>query len=665
MRTHTENLKLPVIQVTAKLLSILTLMIFIFQSMRSSNQEIWDRFIYLSAAIISLYFLGQFMRRDMKNTHASSLPILGIPLLLIGVHGIEKHGTETTRGVDISGLLWLGFGPWVLLFLLGLLPFIFMIYDWIRLPKIVRYFLSVIATFLLLAMIPAAWQGGSSIIDIDSSEYVINENLAVAAGHLPYVDFIPQYGTLYSWLIAPFKSILSADGLVTLSLYLMSFAAIIAVLIGIYLVYKGTNKTSLTLAIFIVVPITSIAQFPNREVFSGTIYSLTGGIPTRVFPGIIIACILIAFWARSNEYSLKNSIFFFIALYLLGLNIWHTLDFGVALLFTTITLLILIEKNIRTLAIKLFLILTGVLTYPFISLVSDFSINYSWVGVFIKSFGSGFGAEPIITPGPVLIILPLIATIAAISTGLLLRERFSLYEIPAPLRRAVITSSFFSIWSAAGFAYYLNRSYASGQMQILFLPLAIAIGNFCYFIIQMESVSTWTAKTFFSKETWLKKKPGQPLAHLTLAIIMALPLASTVSFPQPNIEIERLTESVENHTWPKGNSRSVIDDLSVIKEQSYFSLAETSFFGASGNYIKLRTGLRSVNILNSPWDIPVTEKTVIVGCTPIIESRARYLVLGLEGPALFKFNNNTLCDVYQLVSFLGISEFRVAERVIK
>ena len=361
----------------------------------------------------------------------------------------------------------------------------------------------------------------------------------------------------------------------------------------------------------------------------------------------------------------NRKILYWVTGFLSGVTLWLNQDFAFLGGILSICFILLFTKTNSKKWVTLMGYFLGLAIYPILVAISGKRVNSSYIGFFVTQYQSGFMAEPIITPGPVLIILPLIATIAAISTGLLLRERFSLYEIPAPLRRAVITSSFFSIWSAAGFAYYLNRSYASGQMQILFLPLAIAIGNFCYFIIQMESVSTWTAKTFFSKETWLKKKPGQPLAHLTLAIIMALPLASTVSFPQPNIEIERLTESVENHTWPKGNSRSVIDDLSVIKEQSYFSLAETSFFGASGNYIKLRTGLRSVNILNSPWDIPVTEKTVIVGCTPIIESRARYLVLGLEGPALFKFNNNTLCDVYQLVSFLGISEFRVAERVIK
>lgn len=36
----------------------------------------------------------------------------------------------------------------------------------------------------------------------------------------------------------------------------------------------------------------------------------------------------------------------------------------------------------------------------------------------------------------------------------------------------------FGLWSLFGFTYYLNRSYASGQMQVLFLPLAISLAAF-------------------------------------------------------------------------------------------------------------------------------------------------------------------------------------------
>ena len=663
MKKSLSITKLDLLALATKSISTSALVIAVIKLLRTDKQEIWDRVIYLSVGSLAFMFL---LKLAFGKVHAKSSLVItstGIVILIVGTQGIEKHGTETTRGVDISGLLWLGFGPGVLIALAALIPSIFSIYRWEGLPRWIRYSLSALAGLITMGLIPAAWQGSASIIDIDSSEYVINENLAVSAGHLPYVDFIPQYGTLFSWLIAPFKSMLTPDGLVTLSLYLMSTAAIAAVLIGVYLVYKGTNKRSLTLSILLVIPFTSIAQFPGRDVFSGTIFALTGGIPTRIFPGMLIGAILIAGWQYRTRRTVSLSISYYLTIFLAGANIWHSLDFGLALLLSTVLLVTLNSFTVKSSIPAVIFMLLGVASYPLIGAITGFSVKLEWLGIFVRGFGSGFGAEPIITPGPVLIILPLIATVAAISTGLLLRERFSTYQIPDHLRRAVLTASFFSLWSAAGFAYYLNRSYASGQMQILFLPLSVALANFIYFILELDGDSKWSARSFFKAETWRKTRLKNSLVSITLAIAMALPLASTVAFPQPNIELKRLTQGVPGHTWPKSNSRSVFDDVAKLRAGSMIPLDSASFFGASGHYIELVLGLPSLNILNSPWDIPVTQKTIEAGCAPVVASNSKYLILGAEGPALFQFEAGTLCNVYRIISVPGLSEYRVAERI--
>jgi hypothetical protein len=663
MKKILPNKKFDLSATTIKNLATSALLIAVIQLIRTNKLEIWDRAIYLSVGLLALISLMKMAFGKTNETRSFLYPLSGIVILVVGILGIEKHGTETTRGVDISGLLWLGFGPGVLLALLALIPFIFSLYRWDGLPRWTKYSFSTLAAVVTLSFIPAVWQGGASIIDNDSSEYVINENLAVSAGQLPYVDFIPQYGTLFSWLIAPFKSMLTPDGLVTLSLYLMSIAAIAAVFIGVYLVYKGTNKRSLTLSILLVIPITSIAQFPGRDVFSGTIFSLTGGIPTRIFPGMLIGSVLITAWAYRGKRTRSISIIFYAAIFLSGANVWHSLDFGLALLLSIVLLLLLNTLAMRDMVAPLVIMLLGVISYPVMGTLFGFSVRLDWVGIFVRGFGTGFGSEPIITPGPVLVVLPLIATIAAISTGLLLRERFSSYQIPEQLRRSVLTASFFSLWSAAGFAYYLNRSYASGQMQILFLPLSVALANFIYFVLEMDLEAKWSARSFFKAETWRKPKLRSSLTSLTLAIVMALPLASTVAFPQPNIELKRLTQGVPGHTWPKSNSKSVFEDIAKIKSGSIFPLEDASFFGASGHYVELVTGLTSLNILNSPWDIPITQTTIETGCKPVMNSTSKYLILGTEGPSLFRFENGTLCNVYRMISIPGLSEFRVAERI--
>jgi hypothetical protein len=253
-------------------------------------------------------------------------------------------------------------------------------------------------------------------------------------------------------------------------------------------------------------------------------------------------------------------------------------------------------------------------------------------------------AEPIITPGPVLVVLPLIATIAAISTGLLLRERFSSYQIPEQLRRSVLTASFFSLWSAAGFAYYLNRSYASGQMQILFLPLSVALANFIYFVLEMDLEAKWSARSFFKAETWRKPKLRSSLTSLTLAIVMALPLASTVAFPQPNIELKRLTQGVPGHTWPKREHAQFRFDVKQIKSSEK---EDVFYFGTSGNYYELALGLKSLNLFNSPFDLTISQLIVEQACSEIKKSGASRIVLNDEGMAIAQaFLNKSLCEIY-------------------
>jgi hypothetical protein len=634
--------RIPIIGFAIQMFGVSTLFILSIQLLRSGDKsESWDKGAFALSAILGLVFMLRFLQKRFSSGSNVILSICASSIFVLGILGVERH--DRINGVDLSPILWLGFGPGVLIALAALIPSIFSIYRWEGLPRWIRYSLSALAGLITMGLIPAAWQGGASIIDTYHSEYVINENLAVSAGHLPYVDFIPQYGTLFSWLIAPFKSMLTPDGLVTLSLYLMSTAAIAAVLIGVYLVYKGTNKRSLTLSILLVIPFTSIAQFPGRDVFSGTIFALTGGIPTRIFPGMLIGAILIAGWQYRTRRTVSLSISYYLTIFLAGANIWHSLDFGLALLLSTVLLVTLNSFTVKSSIPAVIFMLLGVASYPLIGAITGFSVKLEWLGIFVRGFGSGFGAEPIITPGPVLIILPLIATVAAISTGLLLRERFSTYQIPDHLRRAVLTASFFSLWSAAGFAYYLNRSYASGQMQILFLPLSVALANFIYFILELDGDSKWSARSFFKAETWRKTRLKNSLVSLTLAIAMALPLASTVAFPQPNIELKRLTQGVPGHTWPKkehAQFRTEVNKMVSSEEDMYY-------FGTSGNYYELSLGLRSLNVFNSPFDLTISELIVEQACFKIRDSGATQIILNDEGIAIAQaFSEKSLCGVY-------------------
>ena len=641
-------------------LSVTSIWVSLIQILRNSPSESLDKIIYAGAACVGAFTLLKTYGKTWPSINFITVSISLLSLAL-GIFGIEKHGTETTRGVDISGLLWLGFGPFVLIMCLLLLPWIFHIYRWVGLAKPVRLFLSLLAVLVSILVVPAIWQTNTSIIDVDSSEYVINENLAVAAGHLPYVDFIPQYGTLYAWLIAPFADSLNADQLVNLSLYLMNIATLIAILIGVLLVYWAMNKRSLALAALLVIPLTSIAQFPGRDVYSGTIYALLGGIASRVFPGVVIAALIIS--ALSISKARVKTALSLIASFLAGLNIWHTLDFGFALLVTMALFSVFISSNKRHLALYFISMFIGTVIYPIVQSISGEGVNLVYFGIFILGFGSGFGAEPIITPGPVLVVLPLIAAISAVSSGILLANRFGKLQIEDHLKRSLYTASFFSVWSAFGFAYYLNRSYASGQMQILFLPLSIALASFAYYLMESHSDLTLSGLKIFGSASWNRVNRVKTLSALAVGLVLTIPIASTIAFPQPNIEMKRITAKDPNQSYPKKNVNLVKENYSLLKGLKPEILSELSYFGASSNYVTLSLDILSTNILNSPWDIPVTNYTVITGCEYLSEVGRKYLLLGDEAAALFRFENQSLCNLYQYIPLEGFPDGRLAIQV--
>jgi hypothetical protein len=173
--------------------------------------------------------------------------------------------------------------------------------------------------------------------------------LTIAAGHFPYVDFIPQYGTLYAWLIAPLKGYLDVDSLVTVSLYMMSIGALVAIAIGVWISYQAMNRRSLGLAILLVVPLTSIAQFPNRDVYSGTIYALLSQLPLRILPGMLLGLFLFKTIIKNqSEISTSKIVLSFFA----GLTIWINQDFAILSgLITIFFLIFYIKKFLNSLRI--------------------------------------------------------------------------------------------------------------------------------------------------------------------------------------------------------------------------------------------------------------------------------------------------------------------------
>ena len=624
-----------------KLASYTSIVVFLVQLFRANNRsERIDQFIFLSCIIISFLLMVQgFINK--KNLKITPLSSLGLLIFIIGILGVEKH--PQINGIELNKILWLGFGPFILLTIILIMPFVFYIYSWKNLNRTIQIIVNFLAIGVVTLVIPAAWQGGNSIIDNYHSEYLINENLSVAAGHIPYVDFIPQYGTLYSWLLAPFKNYFDADGLVTISLYMMSIGTIFALAIGVWLVYTAMNKKSLALAVLLVIPLTSVSQFPGRDSFTGTIYTLLSAIPTRIMPGVFVGLLLINSLLNPNK--TKNKIIYmFIVPVILGLNLWNSQDFSIALVVSVFTLIFFSTKidftKMLLMSISFFF---GFFLYPvFLNLINQ-QIQWNWYGLFLRNFGkssNAVGSEPFTTPGPVFIILPLIISLVFASFFVLIKSKYFGLRLSDIERRAILTSSLFSLWTLFGFAYYLNRSYASGQMQILFLPLSIASATFFAYLFD-SGFPTWTPRDYFKKAKWTKINWSESFGYLLIGIVTTLPIASLIAMPSLQVESNRLLKQHAENSWPNPANMEafkLITNELVNSEDVYY-------FGSSANYVELKYKLRSSMLFNDPFDLLQGEKVIKIQCDYIDKLNPKTLFMNDNGINISQaFESKVICN---------------------
>lgn len=96
--------------------------------------------------------------------------------------------------------------------------------------------------------------------------------------------------------------------------------------------------------------------------------------------------------------------------------------------------------------------------------------RFAW---FIRQFGGGFGSVRISYPGPVMFALPTIFAFMIFSAVYTLKNVYRDSEFKEYFTS--IVTFYFAAWAFFSAPYYLNRSYHSGQMSTLYLPLSIAV----------------------------------------------------------------------------------------------------------------------------------------------------------------------------------------------
>ena len=75
------------------------------------------------------------------------------------------------------------------------------------------------------------------------------------------------------------------------------------------------------------------------------------------------------------------------------------------------------------------------------------------------------------------------------------------------------------------------------------------------------------------------------------------------------------------------------------------------------------TGVQSLSILNSPFDLAMSQQTIRVSCDYLAKINPDVIVVSDEGAALFQFEGKTLCNTYIQRDIPGVRSGHFAVRV--
>ena len=643
--------------------------IFIIQLLRGSAQsEAPDKAIYaFSILVVGIFLLIGFSKANKVNGKYL-YGTLAFVSAAIGIAGVEQHAP--INGTILSNALWLGFGPHVLLLAIVFSLLAFKLVNLVALNKFWKILFSFLITVNSILVIPSIWQDSSSIIEPNHSEYIINEILSQKVGLWPYSDFIPQYQSFYGFLLKPFTNGMSASQISEISLISLSILSILALALGVFIAWIAIDRRSIFLATGLIIPFTCLTQFPIREGYLGSIATLLSGLPIRILPGLAIIGLVILLIRKSTTMKTNLRLICYLGFgYISALITWQSQDFGVAAVVTCYLVLAFAGSakfiDLKPVVVALLGFIPGFATYPIIAAIAGKSIHMDYFLFFSRQFGSGFGSERIRTPGPVLVILPLIVLLLVVHGTYVYKSKKNVSSTGDYSLNSLIGFSF-ALWCLFGFTYYLNRSYASGQMQVLFLPLTISLAALIGTLLK-ESIRV---SVFGSHQSGFllsgKSIKGKNFPWVfPLLLIISLPFATLLLTPNPAVEFKRLNQSNAELGWPKPTITASVADAKAAAAYAKSNNLSIAFFGASSNFVELESGVKSASIFNSPFDLTIGQKAAQTACDYLYKINPDVLVVSDEGANLFQFEGKTLCNVYIQQDVPGVRSGHFAVKVTK
>ena len=590
-----------------------------------------DKLVWVSAGLstVILVLVMSFSSLGQRLYDSKYAVILFGYALAIGILSISWVQTIEDMTRDA---LWFGFGVFVTLIAIALVPLMSRLLSETSQP-LIWYIGAISIAIFLVWYLPSLLQPPWGVIDLDHSSLVVNELLAQGAGVFPLGNFTTQYTSLLGWFIAPIILLVDPIFSYLIASIWLSLLSVLTITGVVYLAWKVLPQRIRPLALILTVPLILVKGTPAESPF-GSITALFSAIPVRTFPLVVVGILLLL--ASRN-----TKLIYLVPLGIAsGLSAINNFEFGIPILISVLIVLFISvspEKLKLTLIGFSFGVMGSVLlVVVLLQLVGQQFEITKWFA-FVIGFQSGFGLVQMPVTGTYVIVLMILGSGTVTGLYWLIRYRKTVDRSDVDIARkfnAAIVASFAGLTGLATFGYYVGRSVTSGQLQILMLNVALVIVA----ILSLVEIP----------DLFKQKTIKGVLSSSLILLPPALALAALVQAPDPQQQWERVSPYYKENPLftPDSNLNLIRQKMDVAAEELGYAVSEGAV--RMGNYAQIRLGLENFSVIDNPSDVRVGSIINNQFCDRL--SEASGIILAQD---FVSYSGTLICEDFTKIADLG------------
>ena len=560
------------------------------------------------------FLFGGAGKRDLKRngifTTALFYALTGAAALLVVIAIFWKR--------DPLGF-YRGFTILDFLFGLGICALIYFGF-WGRSARLANWLLVAAVLGIEILALPTYFQWPGNIADGFHFPFTTEEISAVAVGHFPYSNFIPQYTALLGYPISPVINLWKSHSLLITTGY-FTFLQVLCVAIAVLLpVLVGGRRMAGAAALLVAFP----PLILMREVDRPLTYFAT--FPIRIIIPMVLILLTFLWISRSHVLDRTGKVRLIGVGVFGGATLFNNLDYGIPA-FCAVTLTLFLsqpEIRRRILAVLLYWA-SAILPFMFVYIagwISGNSVHWSYMVTFARIFGAeNYMAVPIDKYGLHVAFVSLF--VAVTSLGIILLVRSAGRNNFAARQGALLTLvGSFSLLSTV---YFSSRS----LVPTLISGYSFQVGACCAALLPLIRFGVKAHKMKLSSLRTYS------LATSLFAILAIAPGAGTVLLiGNPSHNLSQFVNGKVNLNYPKLQDltlelESSLAGAAIVKDVTTFNQNYIWQIAPMPSAIELQTGFRSAALTsNSDYFVladPIFRKLQCAALQDNLE--AKYLVL--------------------------------------